>query len=44
MGRVREGCSTPVGGGGGGVPEKILKKKMMQNGALWSVNKAFKLT
>ena len=39
VGRLREGCPLPLVGVGG-LPEKILKK-MMQNGAIWSVNKAF---
>ena len=38
--RVREGRPLPLVGVRGASPEKILKK-MMQNGAIWSVIKAF---
>ena len=34
------GVSPPVGGGSGGLPRENFEK-MMQNGAIWSVNKAF---
>ena len=40
VGRVREGVSPPVGGGSGGLPRENFEK-MVQNGAIWSVNKAF---
>ena len=33
------GVSPPVGGGFGGLPRENFEK--MQNGAIWSVNKAF---
>ena len=32
--------SPPVGGGSGGLPRENFEK-IMQNGAIWSVNKAF---
>ena len=38
VGRVREGF--PVGGGSGGLPRENFEK-MIQNGAIWGVNKAF---
>ena len=38
------GVSPPVGGGGSGASPRENFEKMMQNGAIWSVNKAFKLT
>ena len=34
------GVSPPVGGGSGGLPRENFEK-MMQNGAIWSVIKAF---
>ena len=43
-GRVGEGTggvSPPVGGGSGGLPRVNFEKKMKQNGATWSANKAF---
>ena len=34
------GVSPRVGGGSGGLPRENFEK-MMQNGAIWNVNKAF---
>ena len=34
------GVSPPVGGSSGGLPRENFEK-MMQNGAIWSVNKFF---
>ena len=39
-GEGRGGVSPPVGGGSGGLPRENFEK-MMQNGAIWSVIKAF---
>ena len=39
-GKGTGGVSPPVGGGSGGLPRENFEK-IMQNGAIWSVIKAF---